>query len=246
MDRLDVDAYQALRTLDVATLDTLEHVLDTGPAGATRSIIAAHLRSTRCRCQHTLDTLDASVHALDELDALDMSTCQSSMSHHGHLCFPTKFVDNCSYIDFVIIGYELKVPTIEWRVFLKTSLTRQVYLFVRVFAFVFLYLNTIMKSQRHSTCLSPRRCGCLRVSVCPSLPVCVCLCLSLCVRLSLFVSVSVSVCQSVGLSVSVCLGLSRSGACREKVSACLCVCACHPRPTHNHSIRREGAMDDHG
>ena len=175
------------------------------------------------------------------------------MMTHDHLCSPTNFVDNCSYIDFVIIGYVLKA-TIEWRVFLK--MTRQAYLVVPLFAFVLLYLNTNMKSQRHSTCLSLRRCGCVRVSVCPSLPVC--LCLSLCVRLSLFVSVSVSVCQSVcryvcrsvGPSVcrSVCLSvcLSRSVACREKVSACLCACTCHFRPTHNHSIRREGAMDDHG
>ena len=139
-------------------------------------------------------------------------------------------------------------------VFLK--MTRQVYLVVRLSAFVFLYLDTTnMKSQHHSTCLSLRRCGCLRVSVCPSLPVCVCLCLSLCPSFSV-VSVGLSVCQSVGLPVclfvglsvrlSVCLRLSRSGACREKVSACLCVCACHPRYTHNHSITREGAMDDHG
>ena len=221
-----------------------------------------------------------------------------AMLTHDHLCSPTNFVGNC-FSDFVIIGYELKA-TIEWRVFLK--MTRQVYLVVGLFAFVCLYLNTNMKSHRHSTCLSPRRCGCLRVSVCTSLPVCVCLCLSLslsvglslfvsvslCVRLFLFVSVSVSVyrsvcrsgcrsvcrsaclsvcrlvCRSVGRSVgpsvcrsvclsvcrsvclSVCLRLSRSGACREKVYACLFVCACHPQPTPNHSIRREGAMDDRG
>ena len=172
-----------------------------------------------------------------------------AMMTHGHLCSPTNFVDNCSYIDFEIICHVLKA-TIEWRVFLKR--TRQVYLFVCVFAFMCLYLNTNMKSQRHSACLSLRRCGCLRVSVCSSLPVCVCLCLSLCpsfsVCLCLCPSVSLSVGLSVGLSVrlSVCLRLSRSGACREKVSDCLCVCACHPLPTHNHSIRREGAMDDHG
>ena len=45
--------------------------------------------------------------------------------------FPTNFVDNCSYIDFVIIGLVLK-ETIEWRVFLK--MTRQVYLVVGLFA----------------------------------------------------------------------------------------------------------------
>ena len=95
---------------------------------------------------------------------------------HDHLCSSTNFVDKCSCIDFVIIGYVLKA-TIGRRVFLK--MTRQVYLVVGLFAFVCLYLNTNMKSQRHSTCLSLRRCGCLRVSVCPSLPVCVCLCLSL-------------------------------------------------------------------
>ena len=150
-------------------------------------------------------------------DVIMRTVTNHAMLTHDHLCSPTNFVGNCSS-DFVIIGHVLKA-TIEWRVFLK--MTRQVYLFVRVFAFVFLYLNTIMKSQRHSTCLSLRRCGCLRVSVCPSFPVCVCFCLSLCVRLSLFVSVSVSVCQSVCLSVcrSVCLSVCRS-VCLS-VSVCL-------------------------
>ena len=154
-----------------------------------------------------------------------------AMMTHDHLCFPTNFVDNCSYIDFVIIGLVLK-ETIEWRVFLK--MTRQLYLVVRLFAFVCLYLNTNMKCQRHSTCLSLRRCRCLRVSVCPSLPVCVCLCLSLCVRLSLFVSVSVSVCQSVGLSVCLSVGLPvrpsvglsvcLSFCLSVRLSVCPCVC----------------------
>ena len=49
-----------------------------------------------------------------------------AMMTHDHLCSPTNFVGNCSHIDFVIIGYELKAP-IEWRVFMK--MTRQVYLF---------------------------------------------------------------------------------------------------------------------
>ena len=101
--------------------------------------------------------------------------------------------------------------------------------------FVCLYLNTNMKSQRHSTCLSPRRCGCLRVSVCPSLPVCVCrlylsLCpsFSVCLRLcrsvcpSVCMSVCLSVCRSVCLSVSVCLGLVRVG------KKCLLVCVSVP------------------
>ena len=131
-----------------------------------------------------------------------------AMMTHDHLCSPTNYVDNCSYIDFVIIGQVLKA-TIEWRVFLK--MTRQVYLVVRLSAFVFLYLDTNMKSQRHSTCLSLRRCGCLRVSVCPSLPVCVCLCLSLCPSfyVCLCRTASLSVCRSFCLSVrlSVCLGL---------------------------------------
>ena len=121
--------------------------------------------------------------------------------------------ENCPYIDFEIICHVLKA-TIEWRVFLKR--TRQVYLVVRLFAFVFLYLNTNMKSQRHSACLSLRRCGCLRVSV-SSLPVCVCLCLSLCVRLSLFVSVSV--CRSVLVCLSVCRSLCLS----VRLSVCLSV-----------------------
>ena len=76
-----------------------------------------------------------------------------------------------------------------------------------------------MKSQRHSTCLSPRRCGCLRVSVCTSLPVCVCR--------------------------SVCLSPSVSVWCVSGKSVCLSVCLYLPSPAHyNNSIRREGAMDD--
>ena len=206
-------------------------------------------------------TLDIALDGLDALDVIMHTVANHAMMTHDHMCSPTNYVDNCSYIDFVIIDQVLKA-TIEWRVFLK--MTRQVYLVVRLSAFVFLYLDTNMKSQRHSMCFSLRRCECLRVSVCPSLPVCVCLCLSpvsvfLCLSLSLSRSVSqlvglsvcLSVCQSVfcrsvGPSVGLSVCLSRSGACREKVSACLCVCAWHPRYTHNHSIRREGAMDDHG
>ena len=160
------------------------------------------------------------------LDVNMRTVTDHAMMMHDNLCSPTKFVDNCSDIAFVAGACGCS----------------------------FVCVCVSVKSLRHSTCLSLPRCGCLRVSVCPSLPVCVCLCLSLFVRLSLFVSVSVSVCQSVGLSVglsvllsvgpSVCV--SRSGAFREKVSACLCVCAFHPQPTHNHSTRREGAMDDHG
>ena len=148
--------------------------------------------------------------------------------------FPTNFVDNCSYIDFVIIGYELKA-TIEWRVFLK--MTRQVW-FV---CFVFLYLNTNMKSQRHSTCLSPRRCGCLRVSVCPlSFLSAVCLPVSLSVSVFLCLSPSLSRSVSqVGLSVrlSVCLRLSRSGLSRKSV--CLSVCLCLPSPAHSQPLDQE-------
>ena len=164
------------------------------------------------------------------LDVNMRTVTNHAMMMHDHLCSPTKFVDNCSDIDFVagVCGCS----------------------FVCVCVSVF--------EHKHEKSASPyvpltSSLWVSAVSVCPS-PVCVCLCLSLCVRLSLFVSVSVSVCQSVGLSVglsvllsvgpSVCL--SRSGACREKVSACLCVCAFHPQPTHNHSTRREGAMDDHG
>ena len=139
------------------------------------------------------------------------TVANQAMMTHDHLCSPTNFVDNCSYIDFVIIGYVLKA-TIEWRVFLK--MTRQAYLVVPLFAFVFLYLNTNMKSQRHSTCLSLRRCGCVRVSVCPSLPVC--LCLSPCVRLSLFVCLCLGL--PVGLSVLLSVGPS------VRLSVCLSVC----------------------
>ena len=197
-----------------------------------------------------------------------------AMMTHDHPCSPTNFVRNCSCTDFVIIGHVLKA-TIEWRVFLK--MTREVYLVVGLFASVFLYLNTIMKSQRHSTCLSLRRCGCLRVSVCPSLPVCVFFCLSLSlsrsiglsvgravglsvgpsaclsvgwsvglsVGLSVLLSVGPSVCLSVCLSVrlSVCLSPSVSVWCVSRKSVCLSVCLYLPSP--NHSIRREGAMDDH-
>ena len=127
------------------------------------------------------------------------------MMTHDHLCSPTNFVRNCSCSDFVIIGHVLKA-TIEWRVFLK--MTRKVYLVVRLFAFVFLYLNTIMKSQRHSTCLSLRRCGCLRVSVCPSLPVCVFFCLSLSLSRSVGLSVGWAVGLSVGRSASLSVGRS--------------------------------------
>ena len=171
-------------------------------------------------------------------DVIMRTVTNHAMLTHDHLCSPTNFAGNCS-CDFVIIGHVLKA-TIEWRVFLK--MTRQVYLFVRVFAFVFLYLNTIMKSQRHSTCLSVRRCGCLRVSVCPSLPVCVCrsVCLSPSVRLSLFVSVSVSVCQSVCLSVcrSVCLSVSVSW-CVSRKSVCLSVCLCLPSPAHSQPLNQK-------
>ena len=65
------------------------------------------------------------------LDVIMRTVTNHAMMTHDHLCFPTNFVDNCSYIDFVIIGYELKA-TIEWRVFLK--MTRQVYLVVGLFA----------------------------------------------------------------------------------------------------------------
>ena len=44
-------------------------------------------------------------------------------------------------------------------------------------------------------------------------------------------SLYLSSCLRLSVRLSVCLRLSRSGACREKVSACLCVCTCHPRPT---------------
>ena len=160
---------------------------------------------------------------------------------HDHLCSPTNFFDNCSNIDFVIIDQLLKA-TIEWCVLLK--MTRQVYLVIRLYAFVSLYLNTNMKSQRHS-CLSLRRCGCLRVSVCPSLHVCVCLCLSLCpsfsVCLCLCLGLSVSrlvyrsvrrsvcqslcrlVCRSVRRSVSVCLGLVR--VVQKRLLVCVSVLA---------------------
>ena len=163
--------------------------------------------------------------------------------------------------------------TIEWRVFLKR--TRQVYLVVRLFAFVFLFFEH--KHEKSASLYMPLTASlwvsagfslslssCLRlsfsrslcpsfsvsVSVCRSVLVCRSVCRSLClsVRLSVCLSVCLLVCRSFCLSVrlSVCLRLSRSGACREKVSAWLCVCACYPRPTHNHSITREGAMDDHG
>ena len=78
-----------------------------------------------------LDALDA-WDALDALDALDvLDQLDTAMLTHDHLCSPKNFVDNCSCIDFVIIGYVLKA-TIGRRVFLK--MTRQVYLVVRLFA----------------------------------------------------------------------------------------------------------------
>ena len=181
------------------------------------------------------------------------TVANQAMMTHDHLCSPTNFVDNCSYIDFVIIGYVLKA-TIEWRVFLKMDMA-SVNLVVPLFAFVFLYLNTNMKSQRHSTCLSLRRCGCVRVSVCPSLPVCLSVSLPvsvfLCLSLSLSRSASLSVGTSVGLSVllsvgpSVCLSSSVSVWCvsRKKCLTCLCVLYLSS-PAHsqqlNHKRRRHG------
>ena len=113
--------------------------------------------------------------------------------------------------------------------------------------FVFLYLNTNMKSQRHSTCLSPRRCGCLRVSVCTSLPVCVCLCISLslsvflCLSPSLSRSVSQLVRLSVGPSVcrSVCLSPSVSVWCVSGKSVCLSVFLCLPSPAHSQPLNQK-------
>ena len=130
-------------------------------------------------------------------------------------------------------------------VFLK--MTRQMYLVVRLSAFVFLYLDTNIKSQRHSTCLSLRRCGCLRVSVCPSLPVCVCLCLSLCpsfsvclcrpVGLSVSRTASLSVCRSVGPSV--CLSPFVSVWCLSRKSVCLSVCLCLPSQVHSQPLNQK-------
>ena len=98
-------------TLDVGHVGHVGHVGRIGRIGRV-----GRVGRVGCVERWTLDVITVTNHA---------------MMTHDHLCFPTNFVDNCSYIDFVIIGCELKA-TIEWRVFLK--MTRQVYLVVRLFA----------------------------------------------------------------------------------------------------------------
>ena len=48
-------------------------------------------------------------------DVIMRTVTNQAMVTHDHLCSPTNFVDNCSYIDFVITGKVL-TATIEWRV----------------------------------------------------------------------------------------------------------------------------------
>ena len=63
----------------------------------------------------TLGTLDVRTFDVGRWDVIMRTVTNQAMVTHDHLCSPTNFVDNCSYIDFVIIGYVLNA-TIEWRV----------------------------------------------------------------------------------------------------------------------------------
>ena len=159
------------------------------------------------------------------------------MMMHDHLCSPTKFVDNCSDIDFAagVCGCSF------------------VCVCVSVFEHKHEKSASLYVPLTSSLCVSA-------VSVCPSLPCLRLVSVSLCVRLSLFVSVSVSVCQSVGLSVglsvllsvspSVCRSvcLSRLGLVRV-AKKCLLVCVSVPSipsPLTTTQSEEKAPMDDHG
>ena len=149
-----------------------------------------------------------------------------AMMMHDHLCSPTKFVDNCSDIDFVAGA--------------------------RGRPFACVCVSVIEHKHEKSASLYVPLTSSLwvsAVSVCRSLPVCVSLSsLSVSVFLCLFLSLSRSVSQSVCLSVrlSVCLGLVRVA------KKCLLVCVSVPSiPSLLTTTQPEEkapwmAMDDHG
>ena len=152
------------------------------------------------------------------LDVIMRTVTNHAMMTHDHLCSPTNFVDNCSYVDFVITGYVLNA-TIEWRVSEDDQAGVSGCSFVCVCVSVFghkheksasLYVPlTASLWVSAGFCLSLS--SCLRLSLSLSVSVFLCLSLSACLGLSVCLSVRLSVCLFVGLSVrlsvSVCLGL---------------------------------------